>query len=39
MHVFMQLWWYFLIGIVVYLVYGQFNSKLGKEFRGAIPQT
>lgn len=33
--VFMQLWWYFVIGIVVYAAYGQFNSKLGKEAKAA----
>ncbi len=26
--VFMQLWWYFLIGVLVYALYGQFHSKL-----------
>jgi APA family basic amino acid/polyamine antiporter len=30
-HVFRQLWLYFLVGIVVYFVYGQFHSKLAKE--------
>ena len=30
-HVFIQLWIYFAIGVAVYLVYGQFNSKLRKS--------
>jgi APA family basic amino acid/polyamine antiporter len=30
-HVFIQLKWYFVVGILVYLLYGQFHSKLAKE--------
>ncbi|HEU5046471.1 MAG TPA: amino acid permease [Rickettsiales bacterium] len=31
--VFVTLWFYFVAGIVVYLLYSQFNSKLGKAFK------
>lgn len=31
--VFVTLWFYFAAGIIVYLLYSQFNSKLGKVFK------
>lgn len=30
-HVFVQLWWFFLAGAIVYLSYGQFHSKIGRN--------
>jgi APA family basic amino acid/polyamine antiporter len=31
LHIVEQLWWYFVIGVLVYLLYGQFHSKLAKD--------
>ncbi len=31
--IFMALRYYFLLGVIVYLLYGQFNSKIGKELK------
>lgn len=32
-HVFIQLQWYFILGVLVYLLYGKSHSKLGKAFK------